>query len=101
MKILGKADREYRSYFIVEMEADELAMLVSTTKYADGRDMSQLRVGDKVAVDKSYHRLRQLLANNSTVRKNIDSLRALADLMEPLEDCVEVAIPEKQAEPIL
>lgn len=98
MRILSADRGSYDTKFIVEMRDEELAMLVSATSYARGSDVSRIQRGDVVNIDKNHLRLRNLINERNTIKKNIDSLRALADLMEPLEDCVTVAIPEIESE---
>lgn len=102
MKVIGRAQTSNygEADFLVQISAGELVMLVSATTYAKTNDVSRLKVGDSVTVDKHYLRLRNLLDNRDTIKKQIDSLRALADLMEPLSDCVQVAIPEIKESPI-
>lgn len=102
MKVIGRAQTSNygEADFLVQISAGELVMLVSATTYAKTNDVSRLKVGDSVTVDNHYLRLRNLLANRDTIKKQIDSLRALADLMEPLSDCVQVAIPEIKESPI-
>lgn len=83
MKIIGIIDgRRYYQKYIAEVTLEELTRIAGSPHEIDAG------IGTVVNVHESFSRLANLNGNRETVKKARDSLRALADLMEPLGDVV-------------
>lgn len=91
MKVIGIIPARYRSNpdsLLVEMTRDEFANV------ADG--VANVEVGTTVDVDKIYNRLRKLKGNQHELAKARAQLRAVADLLEPLEGVVSCDAPAEE-----
>ena len=91
MKVIGKS----QNGFILDASSQEVARLIGYySSYEKGATSS---VGDEIQVDKMYEQLYKLEHNQPELRKVVDTLRGLADLLEPVCPVLEKQIEEAAA----
>lgn len=91
-RILAEANRNYRRFLIIEIDEYELKNLVGAEK------TSELRVGAEVRVNEAYQKLDNLRRHEKSIKRHVEELRALATLLEPLEDVVVQAVADEDTE---
>lgn len=94
MKIIG----ESQDTFILEASKDEVANL--TGYYSKYDDKFKATVGSKIKISAMYGQLYNLKNNQPELKKVVDKLRTIADLLEPVCPVIEAQIKDaiKEAE---
>jgi len=86
MKIIG----ETKDGYIIEASRDDVANLIG---YYYGSAMkNRLSTGDEIQINKMFRQLYNLEHNQPELRKVVDSLRGIADLLEPCCPMIEAQI---------
>ena len=91
MKIIGKT----KDGFILEASADEVANL--TGAYSQFHDNPKPCVGGEIQVAPMFHQLYKLANHRRQVADVRDTLRNMADNLEPVETLVESLAQEEAA----
>jgi len=88
MKVIGKS----QNGFILDASSQEVARLIGY--YGSYKDGATPSVGDEIQVNKMYEQLYELKHNEPELKKVVDTLRGLADLLEPVCPVLEAQIKE-------
>lgn len=89
MKIIGDTGKGY----IIEATHEEVSNLIGySSRYANGYERPY--VGDTIQISKMFHQLHDLENNRPKLRKTVETLRGIADLLEPVIPVIEKEIKE-------
>lgn len=88
MKVIGKSSNGY----ILDSSSQEVARLIGY--YGSYEKGSTPSVGDEIQVNKMFEQLYTLKRNEPELKKVVDTLRGLADLLEPVCPVLEAQIKE-------
>jgi hypothetical protein len=89
VKVIGNTKDGY----ILEASENEVANLIGYSSHWSDK-FKRPSVGDDIQINKMYRQLYDLEHNQPELRKVIDTLRGLADMLEPVCPVIEKQIKE-------
>ncbi|UWG96811.1 hypothetical protein LPY66_18325 [Dehalobacter sp. DCM] len=88
MKIIGQSENS----FILEASKDELANLIGY--YSKYDQKAKVNPGDEINISNMYRQLYTLERKQPELRKVIDTLRGIANMLEPVAPVIEGLVKE-------
>lgn len=95
MEIIGKTKEGY----ILKASKNEVANLIGFySDYSDEFRSKGLEIGDSIQISKMYNRLYKQERSSKDLERTAQTLRTIADLLEPLDPIIKALSEDKVGE---